>query len=717
MSKALRLIVSLLISILILILSISLIYNKKFFLLVMFLTSISYILFLLLSLKNLKKQQTFFKRNKTTIFLITFFMLIIFLRLVQIQIFNKKKYITMMNQQIVSKNREEGERGIIFDSNGKKLAFNKRLYTMLVNPSLLNDEKYSKNLIKDIELIIDSKVVKLDRNLIEELKIMASKNKKYKILLKNIDDETKLKIDKLLQEYHKTQGSKNYKSSLTFEKTIERIYYHEKEYEKLIGMVKFTDNSERKIGISGIEKQYEDYLIERKRAISKLYGLNKKNILPLSRDTIYSNLNGKDVHLSIDSNINYILNDEMKIQFEETKAREAYGIIMNPNTGQILAISALSRDKKLLRNNIFQSQYEPGSIFKPIIVAAALNEGLINENTKFDVGDGSIVKYKKTIKESSRTTRGVLSTKEIITKSSNVGMVLISDYFSDKLFEEYLKNFGLYDKTNVDFPDELKPYTVPYKKWDRLKKNNMAFGQGIVVSPIQMITAFSALINGGALYKPYLVDKITDSDGTVIMRNIPEKVRDVISSEVSEKIRKMMEETVRDGTGKRASIEGYAIGGKTGTAQLSAGKAGYEKNEYLASFIGFFPVDEPRYVVLTMFMRPQADEQYKKFGGYVSAPVVGNIAKRIIKDDKILSQNISKLNSQIIEETTELKRIKDENEKIMPDLIGISSREVMELFMYEDFEIEIVGTGLVSEQFPRAGEDIENIKKIKIILK
>ncbi|WP_425401976.1 penicillin-binding transpeptidase domain-containing protein [Fusobacterium russii] len=644
-------------------------------------------------------------------------MLIIFLRLVQIQIFNKKKYITMMNQQIVSKNREEGERGIIFDSNGKKLAFNKRLYTMLVNPSLLNDEKYSKNLIKDIELIIDSKVVKLDRNLIEELKIMASKNKKYKILLKNIDDETKLKIDKLLQEYHKTQGSKNYKSSLTFEKTIERIYYHEKEYEKLIGMVKFTDNSERKIGISGIEKQYEDYLIERKRAISKLYGLNKKNILPLSRDTIYSNLNGKDVHLSIDSNINYILNDEMKIQFEETKAREAYGIIMNPNTGQILAISALSRDKKLLRNNIFQSQYEPGSIFKPIIVAAALNEGLINENTKFDVGDGSIVKYKKTIKESSRTTRGVLSTKEIITKSSNVGMVLISDYFSDKLFEEYLKNFGLYDKTNVDFPDELKPYTVPYKKWDRLKKNNMAFGQGIVVSPIQMITAFSALINGGALYKPYLVDKITDSDGTVIMRNIPEKVRDVISSEVSEKIRKMMEETVRDGTGKRASIEGYAIGGKTGTAQLSAGKAGYEKNEYLASFIGFFPVDEPRYVVLTMFMRPQADEQYKKFGGYVSAPVVGNIAKRIIKDDKILSQNISKLNSQIIEETTELKRIKDENEKIMPDLIGISSREVMELFMYEDFEIEIVGTGLVSEQFPRAGEDIENIKKIKIILK
>lgn len=404
------------------------------------------------------------------VFIITFFMLVIFLRLVQIQIFDKNKYITMMNQQIISKNEEEGERGIIFDSTGRKLAFNKRLYTMYVNPSLLNDEKYSENLLKDIKLILESKLIKLNKNIIEELKEMARKNKKYKILAKNIDDETKKKIDKLLEEEHNVSGKKNYKTSLAYQKIIERVYYHEKEYEKLIGMVKFTDNSKTKLGISGIEKQYENYLIERKRAISKLYGLNKKTILPLSKDTIYSDLNGKNVYLTINSNMNYILNDEMRIQFEETKAREAYGIIMDPNTGQVLAISALSRDKKLLRNNIFQSQYEPGSIFKPIIVAAALNEGLINKNTKFDIGDGSILKHKKTIKESSRTTKGILSTKEVVMKSSNVGMVLISDYFSDELFENYLKKFGLYDKTNVDFPDELKPYTVPYKKWDKLKK-------------------------------------------------------------------------------------------------------------------------------------------------------------------------------------------------------------------------------------------------------
>lgn len=717
MSRHFKIGLTILLLVIVSLISISLIYNKKFFLLVVLGLTVVYTIFLLISIRDMKKRSTFTKRNRIVIFIITFFIMIIFLRLVQIQIFDKSKYVSMMNSQILSVNKEEGERGIIYDSTGKKLAFNKRLYTMHINPNLLNDEKYSADLLKDVELIVESKLVKIDENIIKELKEMASQKKKYKVLAKNIDDDTKDKIDELIETYHKEQGKKSYKSPIVYDKSIERIYYQEKEYEKLIGMVKFTDNSTSKLGISGIEKQYEDYLVERKRAISKLYGLNKKTILPLSKDTVYSDLNGKNLHLTIDSNINYILNDEMKIQFEETQAREAYGIVMDPNSGRILGIAALSRDKKLLRNNIFQSQYEPGSIFKPIIVSAALNEGLISKNSKFDVGNGSIVKYRKTIKESSRTTKGVLTTTQVIMKSSNVGMVLISDYFSDQLFEEYLKKFGLYDKTNIDFPDELKPYTIPYQKWDKLKKNNMAFGQGIVVSPIQMAVAFSAVVNGGTMYKPYLVDKITDNDGVVIMRNTPEKVREVIKPEVSEMVRGMMEETVSAGTGKRAYIEGYRLGGKTGTAQLSAGKSGYEKNEYLASFIGFFPADKPKYVVLVMFMRPQGDAQFKKFGGYVSAPVVGNIARRIIKDDKVLSQNISKLNSQIGTVQNTKKAVTTDEGNIMPDLTGISLREVIELFGNdEDIELEITGTGLVKEQQPKAGEDLENVSKIKIIL-
>ena len=484
-------------------------------------------------------------------------------------------------------------------------------------------------------------------------------------------------------------------------------------------MVKETeDTNDEKIGISGLEKQYQNYLVERKRDITKLYGLNKKNTLALSKETLFSDLNGKNIYLTIDADLNFILNDEMKRQFKNVNAYEAYGVIMDPNSGKILAVATFSKDKDLLRNNIFQSQYEPGSIFKPLIVAAAMNEGFITANTQFNVGDGRIVRFKKTIRESSRSTRGVITTREVIMKSSNVGMVLISDYFTNALFEQYLKDFGLYDKTGVDFPNELKPYTLPYQEWDGLKKNNMAFGQGIAITPIQMITAFSAVVNGGTLYKPYLVEKITDGEGIVIRRNTPTVVRKVISEKVSESMRSILTDTVDKGTGKIARIEGYAVGGKTGTAQLSGGKTGYIRNEYLSSFIGFFPADKPKYVIMAMFMRPQSEIQSTRFGGVVAAPVVGNVIRRIIKEEEGFAKDIEKINVNNEMGGAHKSSLEAVNyEDVMPDLEGMSPQEVLSVFKETDIDIEVVGTGLVVEQKPEAGDSLKDVKKVKIILK
>ena len=350
-----------------------------------------------------------------------------------------------------------------------------------------------------------------------------------------------------------------------------------------------------------------------------------------------------------------------------------------------------------------------------------MNEGFITANTQFNVGDGRIVRFKKTIRESSRSTRGVITTREVIMKSSNVGMVLISDYFTNALFEQYLKDFGLYDKTGVDFPNELKPYTLPYQEWDGLKKNNMAFGQGIAITPIQMITAFSAVVNGGTLYKPYLVEKITDGEGIVIRRNTPTVVRKVISESVSESMRSILADTVDKGTGKRARIEGYAVGGKTGTAQLSGGKTGYIRNEYLSSFIGFFPADKPKYVIMAMFMRPQFEIQSNRFGGFVAAPVVGNVIRRIIKEEEGFAKNVETINVSSSKEETE-ENVKSSldaisYEDVMPDLEGMSPQEVLSVFKETDIDIEVVGTGLVVEQKPAAGDSLKDVKKVKIILK
>ena len=701
-----------------------LIYNKSFFLLTLFLFSIVYLIFSIAVVSNWGKKQLFAKRSSIMLLIILFFLVVYALRLLGIQYLQKSKYVALMNEQLLSINKEIGQRGLIYDNKGKKLAFNNRKYTISINPSLLNDEKIHDEIVKDIVAIRDSKIVKLEDNILENLLKLASEGNKYKRLVKDIDDEQKEQIDKLLAgiERTKVKGSPKYKTVLQFEKSIERKYYKQDEYEKLIGMVRFTEESkDERLGISGLEKQYQSYLVEKKRDIPKLYGLNKKNILALSKETLFSDLNGKNLYLTIDADLNFILNDEIKAQFKNTNAYEAYGLIMDPNNGKILAVAAFSKDKNLLRNNIFQSQYEPGSIFKPLIVAAAMNEKLINENTKFDVGDGRIKRFKKTIRESSRSTRGVITTREVIMKSSNVGMVLISDYFTNALFEDYLKAFGLYDKTGVDFPNELKPYTSSYKNWDGLKKNNMAFGQGVAITPIQMITAFSAVINGGTLYKPYMVEKITDSDGTVVMRNTPTAIRKIISEKVSEKMRSILEDTVDKGTGKRARIEGYAVGGKTGTAQLSAGKSGYIRNEYLSSFIGFFPADKPKYIVMAMFMRPQADIQANKFGGVVAAPVVGNVIRRIIKEEEGFAKNVETIN------VTNSKDESGENikssldaisyEDVMPDLEGMSPQEVLAVFKETNIDIEVTGTGLVEEQIPAAGDSLKNVKKVKIILK
>lgn len=696
-------------------------YNKSFFLLMITWLLLIYIIFFLAVMKNWGKKELFAQRASMMLIIILAFFIVYGLQLFRVQFLLKSKYIGLMNKQLISVNKEVGQRGAIYDSNGKKLAFNKRMYTISINPSLLNDEKIHDDILKDITAIKESGIIPLSENIEEELLEMAKENVKYKRIARNIDDEQKKEIVDLIAniEREKVKGRAKYKSVLVFERSIDRKYYKSEEYDKLVGMVKETeDTNDEKIGISGLEKQYQNYLVERKRDITKLYGLNKKNTLALSKETLFSDLNGKNIYLTIDADLNFILNDEMRTQFKNINAYEAYGLIMDPNSGKILAVATFSKDKDLLRNNIFQSQYEPGSIFKPLIVAAAMNEGFITANTQFNVGDGRIVRFKKTIRESSRSTRGVITTREVIMKSSNVGMVLISDYFTNALFEQYLKDFGLYDKTGVDFPNELKPYTLPYQEWDGLKKNNMAFGQGIAITPIQMITAFSAVVNGGTLYKPYLVEKITDGEGIVIRRNTPTVVRKVISESVSESMRSILADTVDKGTGKRARIEGYAVGGKTGTAQLSGGKTGYIRNEYLSSFIGFFPADKPKYVIMAMFMRPQFEIQSNRFGGFVAAPVVGNVIRRIIKEEEGFAKDIEKIN--VNNETAGVHKSSLEAvnyEDVMPDLEGMSPQEVLSVFKETDIDIEVVGTGLVVEQKPAAGDSLKDVKKVKIILK
>lgn len=682
------------------------IYYKLYLLTVFLFLLFFYFLYIFAKKREYTRKNNFNKRAMLSSNILLFFVLLIVIRLVQIQIFNEKYYDEKVKSQIKRNDIFYGNRGDIYDSNGKSLAFNQNIYTLGVNPSALYDRDTT---LKGIEAILDKPFLKKDKaKILKELEEGYQKRRKYKVIAKNLTEHEREEIQEIIREYHLTLNE------VQFDRSIKRTYYKRDLYDNLIGFIGYTQNSNsEKVGVFGLEKEYEKYLKEISIKRQNIYTKNRKIKLPFSQESIKTNLDGKNIHTTIDNDIQFILNEEVRKKFISSGSEEAYGVIMDPNTGKVLATTYHTIYKnKALRNPIFQNQMEPGSIFKPIIVASALDANLITRASKFDIGEGRIKKYNHTIREASRSTRGILSTDEVLTKSSNVGMVMIGDKFTNQEFEEYLKRFGFYDKTGIDFPGELKPYTTPYKRWDGLKKSTMSFGQGIVVTPIQMITAFSSLINGGILYKPYLVDKITDEEGVVIRRNLPTPVRQTISKELSKDMREILEKTVTEGTVKKGRVEGYRVGGKSGTAQLST-KGGYLKENYLSSVIGFFPVDKPKYTILVMFLKPKGETIFEKFGGATAAPVFGDIVRRISKSKNILSENISSFSKVENFESP----IKNETiDVVMPDLTGFSPKEVVYIFKDTNIEVKIKGVGLVKEQYPKAGTPLENIKEIKIVL-
>lgn len=684
-------------------------YYKKMFFLVSSLIFFLYFLWLFKKWKNIKTKENFKLRAFASTDIILFFIIILTLRLIQIQILDMNKYRKIVANQIEGFYQLSGKRGKIFDRNGKELAFNLKAYNLYLDPKRVIENNYSKKAVKEI-----FKTFNINKNYNQfmiEVEKEGKKERRFKKIYSNLNENENIKLEKILKKY------KIFKNEIFTKETSLRKYYNEKNYKKVIGKIGYSDKKGKTVGIYGIEKYYESYLKEKKIIKKSIFAKNRKLILPMAKEEMNINLDGKNLFLTIDNDLQYILNDEMKKKFEETKAEEAYAIIVNPNNGEILALSDLNRNSSVLRNEIFQNQIEPGSIFKPIILSAAFNDKYVNKESTFDIGDGKIIKYNHTIKEASKSTKGILSLKEVLAKSSNVAMVKLSDLFDNKKMEEYLINFGFYNKTNVDFPFEKKPYTTSYKTWDGLKKSTISFGQGIAVTPIQMIMAFSALVNGGNLYKPLLVKKITDDNNIVIRRNLPAIQRKPINEETSDYMKELLENVVENGGGVHSKLKGYKIGGKTGTAQISGGKSGYIKGDYLTSFVGIFPSDKPEYVGLITFYKPKV---LQKYGGIVAAPVFKEVIKRLTMNKEILSSEIKKIEidnfnyfdlNKTIEEKNETKEI-----NVMPDLKGLTAREAIHIFENKSIKFNIIGTGLIKEFSPEKDTKLENIKSIDLIL-
>ncbi|MEK5060344.1 stage V sporulation protein D [Paenibacillus sp. FSL H7-0326] len=465
-------------------------------------------------------------------------------------------------------------------------------------------------------------------------------------------------------------------------------------------------------GLTGIEKKYDDNLKGIGGGIEYLSDAAGR-LMPGSSDEYVAPKDGLNLQLTIDQPIQSIIERELDQAMVKFEANSALAIAMNPKTGEILGMSSRPSYEPgnyqeypaeiYNRNLPVWMTYEPGSTFKIITLAAALEEkkvDLVNDHF-FDpgyveVGGARLRCWKK-------GGHGSQTFLQVVENSCNPGFVALGNKLGKETLFEYIKNFGFGAKTGIDLSGEASGILFKLSQVGPVELATTAFGQGVSVTPIQQITAVSAAINGGKLYKPFVakawVDPIT---GKVVDETEPEMVRQVISEETSKQVREALESVVAKGTGRPAFIDGYRVGGKTGTAQKVI-NGRYSTTEHIVSFIGFAPADDPQIVVYTAVDNPNGIQ----FGGVVAAPIVQNIL-----EDSLHYLQVPQRKDQLE------KNYKYGETPIVtvPDLTGATVQD-----LYEDLNMNFMlvksGTGnTVISQAPKPGARVERGSTIRIYM-
>jgi cell division protein FtsI (penicillin-binding protein 3) len=331
---------------------------------------------------------------------------------------------------------------------------------------------------------------------------------------------------------------------------------------------------------------------------------------------------------------------------------------------------------------------------KVFLAASALEDKKVNPNSEFNCENGRRKIGSAVIKDIKP--RGTLTVAEIVKYSSNIGASKIGELMGRDSYYKYLKKFGFGDKTGIGLPGESSGQLAAPRKWGPIELATISFGQGISVTSLQLVTALSAIANGGYLMKPYVIEKIVDPAGNVIEENKPEVVTRVISYDTSYQMKQIMQSVVEDGTGKRAQIPGFSVAGKTGTAQIPNPKSGgYYSDRYIASFIGFTPVQDPAIVMAVVVEAPRV----KTHGGSVAAPIFKQIAEKVL-----FHMGVSPKKELV-------------GMKVMPDLSGMSVRDILKWSEEEGVKVEVKGSGFVTNQKPLPGDLIKEGMVCSIELK
>ncbi|MDR0978265.1 MAG: penicillin-binding protein 2 [Endomicrobium sp.] len=527
---------------------------------------------------------------------------LLFAKLAYLQIFLHKKINCVVDKMINRENVEISKRGDILDVRGNILATSIKNYTIFLDAKMIED-------FETLKKVFDENGIRIKQKNLCDLKNMS-----YVPVAFNVDSFTAGKIKKA-----KLKG-------VGFETKYTRCYPQGRLLSNILGITGCDDT-----GLEGVEKICNAELAGetvKTKIIRDGRGHIIRNQL-LDTDDIC----GSNVVLTIDINIQFIVEQEMRKAFEKYKATKAVCIVQDPQTGKILAMVSLpdfdhsdkTKNMKYLRNSAIVDIYEPGSTFKIVTVASALEEGRVKTSDALYLENGRFKIAGHVIKDDHKV-EGSVGLSRAFELSSNIGMIKIAQKLGADLFYKYIRKFGFYSLTGIDLPGEAKGILMDVKKWNALTLPNISFGQGIGVSALQVVNAFSAVANGGVLMKPFVIQKI-------IKHNCEEKVFDkkeirrVISEDTALIVRKLLKNVIDSGTGKSAKVRGYTTGGKTGTAQkVDPVSKTYSTRYYTASFCGMLPAMNPKFVVLVVIDEPKGCSYYATS---VASPVFASISKRI----------------------------------------------------------------------------------------
>lgn len=626
------------------------------------------------------------KRIKIILVVIILLFVLIIGKIFYIQVFSYKKLNDYAND-LWSRNLPiEANRGIIYDRNGVVIADNITTTSLVLIPNQIDDKEKTAELLAEIlNVSYDDMYAHVDKKTSIERVHPEGRRLSYEIA-------DKISSLNLPGVYLVKESKRNYPFDTYLSHTI-----------GFVGI----DNQ----GLSGLELMYNNILTGEYGAI-KYFSDAKGNRLSLNE--VYEKpQDGINMTLTINMDIQASLERELDNAVLKYNPDQALGIVMDPNSGEILAISSRPNFspseyqnytvEEINRNLPVWMTYEPGSTFKIITLAASLEEGIVDLDNDHFYDSGAITVDNATLHCWKHGGHGEQTYLQVVENSCNPGFVNLGlKLGKDKLFD-YIDKFGFGHKTGVDLNGEGTGIIFDLDKVGNVELATTAFGQGVSVTPIQQITAVSAAINGGYLYKPYIVKSLNEPEtNAVIQENDKQIVRKVISEETSEKVRYALESVVTNGTGRPAYIDGYRVGGKTGTAQkVQNGK--YMIGNYIVSFIGFLPADDPQVIVYIALDNAKGVTQY---GGTVAAP----IAKTILTD-AITALDIDKR-----EGSTEKKYNYNDKKYIdVADVVGMDKNEAIKNL--KSFKVEYTGTGnKVIYQSPSAGERILEGETVRLLL-